>query len=394
MSSLIKGPWDEWIPGVLHRSQINELYSNGLIVTDARGLDVGACSIDLLLSAEGYRLTQGSVKPSSDYLYHSILTDTALAEKVHPEDDRSFLLEARQTYVFRLSERLSPALARLGIFGQATAKSSVGRVDVLARLIVDGMNKYECFGTDLNDKTGNMYIEITPITFSVKVMPGTALSQLRLFYGRPEDTEIEGQGLFKTLLGGEATDGTLTVDLKDEMINGVNAAAFCARQSAGGAIPLWKGSETKPDPCKYWRLVPADSTRRLQIRDSEFYILRSKERLFVPRGIAIYCKASDETIGEMRIHYAGFAHPFFGTARQDKKRGTPLIFEVRGHQVNANLIDGEKLANLTCYRMSRDCNDDDKETSYNEQELELSKFFNSWPSKLKMNGDGTVETAI
>jgi hypothetical protein len=113
----------EWIPGVLHRSQINELYSNGLIVTDARGLDVGACSIDLLLSAEGYRLTQGSVKPSSDYLYHSILTDTALAEKVHPEDDRSFLLEARQTYVFRLSERLSPVLARLGIFGPTTRDS-------------------------------------------------------------------------------------------------------------------------------------------------------------------------------------------------------------------------------------------------------------------------------
>jgi dCTP deaminase len=255
------------------------------------------------------------------------------------------------------------------------------------------MNKYECFGPELKDKTGKMYIEITPITFSIKVMPGTALSQLRFFYGEPEDAEIKGQGLFKTLLGEEAADGTLTVDLNDEMINGVNAAAFCARQETEGAIPLWKGAKPKPDPCRYWKFVRADANRRLQIWDSKFYILRSKERLFVPSGIAIYCKASDETIGEMRIHYAGFAHPFFGTARQDKKRGTPLIFEVRGHQMHANLIHGEKLANLICYRMSRDCDDKDRETSYNEQELELSKFFNPWPSKLTMNGDGTVETA-
>ena len=30
-------------------------------------------------------------------------------------------------------------------YGQATAKSSVGRLDVLARLIVDGMDHYEAF---------------------------------------------------------------------------------------------------------------------------------------------------------------------------------------------------------------------------------------------------------
>jgi hypothetical protein len=44
--------------------------------------------------------------------------------------------------------------------------------------------------------------------------------------------------------------------------------------------------------------------------------------------------------------------------------------------------------------MSRDGGDDDRETSYNEQELALSKFFNTWPSKLKMNGDGTVEKVV
>jgi DNA topoisomerase IA len=52
------------------------------------------------------------------------------------------------------------------IYGQATAKSSIGRVDVIARLIVDGMSEYEKFNPDEVD-SGDMFLEITPITFNV-----------------------------------------------------------------------------------------------------------------------------------------------------------------------------------------------------------------------------------
>jgi deoxycytidine triphosphate deaminase len=91
----------------------------------------------------------------------------------------------------------------------------------------------------------------------------------------------------------------------------------------------------------------------------------------------------DETLGEMRIHYAGFAHPFFGVDRSDDKEGTPLIFEVRGHNVKVNLTDGEKLARLVFYRMSEDCKEppkgaQKKQGDYNEQELKLSKLFKKW----------------
>ena len=55
----------------------------------------------------------------------------------------------------------------------------------------------------------------------------------------------------------------------------------------------------------------------------------------------------------MRIHYAGFAHPFFGT-ENNKRLGTPLIFEVRGHNVKVSLKHGEKMAHLVCYRLSED----------------------------------------
>ena len=109
--------------------------------------------------------------------------------------------------------------------------------------------------------------------------------------------------------------------------------------------------------------------------------------------------ASDETIGEMRIHYAGFVHPFFGKDRKDNNPGTPLIFEVRGHQVNVSLADGEKMANLTFFRMSKDCNpsgddNDEEDDEYNNQNLKLSKFFAKWPPKLKQHPDGSVEPEL
>jgi len=104
----------------------------------------------------------------------------------------------------------------------------------------------------------------------------------------------------------------------------------------------------------------------------------------------------------MRIHYAGFVHPRFGTKRTDKKEGTPLIFEVRGHQVNVSLADGERMANLIFYRMSKDSPEEEKKgggkrkakrkkKSYDDQSLQLSKFLKTWPRKLTRNGDGTVE---
>jgi len=69
------------------------------------------------------------------------------------------------------------------------------------------------------------------------------------------------------------------------------------------------------------------------------------------------------------------------------------MFEVRGHQVNVSLADGEKMANIILYRMSKEYEPKKKEESaYQKQTLDLSSFFRKWPDKLKMiSEDGTVE---
>jgi len=331
----------------------------------------------------------------------------ASAVKLSPEGDRTFLLKQRQIYVFKLQERLASELCRAGFYGQATAKSSVGRVDVLARLVVNGMDQYEGFnpGGEKANYFGDMYLEITPMTFDVKVREGDALSQLRLFYGPPEDSQMSSKQVYETILGEGASDGSLGVDLTPVEISGIQGVAFCARRGEEkDPIPLWKevNEEKRPAPWDYWKFVPQDQDRpnRLKIEKEQFYLLRSKQKISVPPGIAVYCRASDETIGEMRIHYAGFAHPFFGK-RDDGEPGTPLIFEVRGHQINVSLADGERMANLIFYRMSEDCGKPEKgdnpEDPYNTQTLQLSKFFRGWPkppARLeRISDDGIVAPA-
>lgn len=399
-------PWKHWIPGALNKDQIRKLCEEGLInVGRLRDDALDESAIDLYLSGEAYRMKNGSVKPSSSYHYSWFLKRQKLSRKLPRPKNGIYTLQAKTTYVFKLQERLERELGVAGFHGQATAKSSIGRVDVLARLIVDGMDTYESFDpAGLVKGSGEMYLEITPMTFPVRVKEGKSLSQLRLFYGNPEDVRIKGKELLETVFpGSENPDGALRVDLTHENIGGLQVAAFCARRpnSATPPIVLWE-TRPAPDPCDYWTCVESDDAGRLEIQANNFYILRSKEKISLPEGIAIYCRAIDETIGEMRIHYAGFVHPRFGTNRSDKKEGTPLIFEVRGHQVNVSLADGERMANLIFYRMSTDSPKKEtkgkekgkrKKKRYNDQSLQLSKFFRDWPRKLTRKSNGTVDAA-
>ena len=385
----MKQPWHDWIPGVLNKNQMKKLAAAQFIRVPSPIEDrLDESSLDLTLSHDAFEMVHGSVKPDSRIPYCSFLKNTALAKSLDPEKDGSFHLQGKQTYIFKLNEKLQKKLGEIGIYGQATAKSSVGRVDVLARLIVDGMNTYEGFNpAGLCAQSGDMYLEVTPITFDVKVSPEKPLSQLRFFYGDPSHVEIKSPQLYRTIFheaqqsDGSLTEGSLAVS---------NAAAFCAEAPRNNEpIPLWE-TEPKPDPCKYWELIKSEAGR-LTIEANKCYILRSKQTISVPPGIAIYCRASDETIGEMRIHYAGFVHPRFGFGRDDGAKGTPLIFEVRGHQVQVSLAHGERMANLMFYRMSQDATEDANgcvsATGYDKQTLQLSKFFADWPERLESTSD-------
>ena len=178
----------------------------------------------------GYQLVGGSVKPTGNSAFIPELREQGVLTEIQPNEKGEFLLRRATTYVFEIAQRVLQVsrLADADMHGQATARSSVGRVDVLARLIVDGMGAYEYFDPQgLRGSSGRMYVEITPLSFDVLVKPGIALSQLRLFYGRPEDVEIRGRAIVAAVMGTDSVqEALLSANLEPALIGGLEAVAL------------------------------------------------------------------------------------------------------------------------------------------------------------------------
>lgn len=395
-------PWEEyqWLPGVLSKDQISQLINNGYIGgVDNFEESSDYSSFDLHISSVCFEMLNGSLKPNVDTHYSLLLNDPSIANPISKNADGYYTLDPGKCYIFELKEHLLPKLANSNIFGQSTAKSSIGRVDVIARLFVDGMTYYEYFkSSEINQGSGKIYLEVIPISFRVCVKEGSSLTQLRLFNGDPKESIITDRGFIKSILHGSIDgEGYLGVETSNtNIINGNLAAAFCANNTdiQKNIVYLCDcPAECVVSPVDTWRFVKSDANKRLVLESNKFYLMRSKERIALPAGVAVYARAMDETLGEMRIHYAGFVHPFFGTDRSDGSNGTPLIFEVRAHSVNVMLADGEKLAKLIFYRMSENAIKDANNPSqkvYNEQELKLSKYFGEWPITANVNDEGSI----
>jgi len=376
--------WDNWRPGVLNKDQIKTLDRSGKLERfNMEALDHSA--IDLHISDIGYKM-RGSVKPLKD----SDISKSILYFKDKDDDfkrDGKFYLKKAKTYIFQLVESLN--LEGTKISGQATGKSTYGRLDILTRLLSNSSVSFDIIESDYK---GSLWVEVTPITFPIIIEQGISLNQLRLLKGKPgncrikeEELHLWGDLILNTNDPKEKEQNNLTLSLDEDpsLRNGI--CAFNAKKidddDENNFIDLTKDSrkeENKYDPKKYWDSVSVSSKEKyLPIETERFYILRSRERFKLPKSVAIYCQAVTETLGELRIHYAGFVHPLFGQGRADDS-GAPLIFEVRGHNIDTILRHGETLAKLEYYWMSQDAMEEQKDSLYNNQELTLSKIFKKW----------------
>lgn len=361
---------DEIRPGVLTKEQIINL--KGEVIDNLNG-DIDLSAFDLRLSEQGWEM-KGSIKGSSEQNISQITGK--YGEVFDLKTPKT--LKRKKTYIFQLIEGLNLSGGKR-LFGRATGKSSIGRLDILTRLMVDKSPSYD----EIEDGySGSLYLEVTPITFDVKVKRGLALSQLRLFRGRPEDCELKDEVL--KLYGGMILkeDGSvkkekiceLRVNLEPDPKKRISF--YRAKEITDLEIDLTVGKE-KLEPEQFWDGKKLEGGKNLEIKPEKFYILRSKERFRLPLDVAVSCQAISETLGELRIHYAGFVHPDFGMGNNE---GTPIIFEVRGHNVDIFLRDGEVLARIKFYRMSERCKKPSKnqKSGYENQELNLSNYFKEW----------------
>lgn len=334
-------------------------------------------SIDLRLGAEAYRVR-------ASFLAAGAATVTSKLEQyqLHTLDlTRPAVLEKGCVYIVPLQEELAlPG----NISGKANPKSSTGRLDVFTRLITDEGRQFEIVPAGYR---GRLFAEVVPRTFSVVVRQGERLSQLRLFQGehQPNDTllrEINSEEALVYLPDesrGEANIANglrLSVDLAG--IEGSPVIGYRAKKHA----PLIDLSKVGYYPTEdFWDPIRRNESRTLVLDPEDFYILASREKVRIPPQYAAEMVPYDPTIGEFRIHYAGFFDPGFGYGSGDI-HGTRAVLEVRSHEVPFILEDGQTVASLVFERpLERPAAlyGEGIGSNYQRQGLKLSKHFRTPP---------------
>lgn len=358
--------------GVLNENQLLLLNRWGFIENMSEE-SIDGSAIDLHLSDEAWKIDCTSKLKSSQRVRDLLKEPQLNAKQINLEDE---ILDKKNIYIIRLEEKVSfnEFEHSDGLYGRASGKSTIGRLDILTRLLVDYCPKYDEIPPVYN---GELFLEVIPISFRIKVNKGVKLHQLRVFKGKPELSLIPLDKLselspllyYEYNKPVEPRDGILRVNLK----NDENGNIAFATKDTGELLDLTRNpNELKYNSKEFWEEIKG--TEDLRMVQERFYILRSKERLLLPNNVAVSCIAYTENLGELRIHYAGFAHPNFGRRRPDNKIGAPLIFEARCHSFGVIIKDEEQFAKIEFYRMSQPSN---KTSDYTGQELKLSNYFNN-----------------
>ena len=376
--------------GVLNKEQIKEYLLESdpprLKATKGRLCELGRSSIDLPLG-DTYYVMHASCRPHPDLAITDFIRCHSKEKKRSLEKKTKF--ERGKVYLVPLDCQLELPEE---VYARCTAKSSIGRLDVLVRLLADHQREFDRVA---NVKSTNLYVEVVPLTFDVLLSPGTLLSQIRFTRGREELCTVSSEALkheespvlvFRDgkPAGFKAPEGDpdallLTLDLDPNPK--LEFVGFAAKRPTRDLHPIDPSvretttGDRRYNPKDFWDPVRADTDNKtVHIERDRFYIFRSKERFRIPPHLAVDAQAYSESLGDIRIHYAGFAHPHFG---YDRRKGTPLIFEVRGHNMDTILRDGDALAKVYFRRMSEKAKKGKKD-QYDAQELKLSGCFKDW----------------
>jgi dCTP deaminase len=363
--------------GLLPRQEIRKLVRRKVLRASqdfAEG-QFQPASLDLRLGAKAYRV-RASFLPG-----RTSTVEDKLGELHNDVIDleHGAVLEKGCVYVVELLEHL--ALPE-SISALANPKSSTGRLDVFTRLIADNSEVFDHVGGGYQ---GRLYAEISPRSFSIKARTGSRLNQLRfrrrnsqhgaLAEFRLSDRDLRELHERVTLVQGE-------FQVRNGLILHIELGGFGRERLVGyraqrhtDIIDLDQvGAYRFGD---YWEGVTARTDKRLILDPNEFYILASKERLQIPPQYAAEMVPIDPSMGEFRVHYAGFFDPGFGCTPAGEP-GSRGVLEVRSHEVPFILEDGQTVCRLAYEAMAEEPDGlygQIGTSNYQGQDLKLSKHF-------------------
>lgn len=361
--------------GILPSQKIRELVESKCILASSKIEEdqIQPSSIDLRLGQIAYRV-QASFLPGPTTKVESKIRDLIMTEI---DLRRPAVFEKGCVYIVPLMEQLH---LPNDISAKANPKSSTGRLDIFTRMICDYGIEFERVPEGYK---GKLYAEVVPRTFTVVISEGIKLNQLRFIRGCPPASDKKLQELDKQEKLVYAEEGLPKPAYIDEGVRisinlqgdeDRNIIGYRAKKNSP-AIDLSKINYYPLED--FWEAIPSPKDKTIILNPDDFYILISKEKVRIPHDHAAEMVAYDPSMGEFRIHYAGFFDPGFGYGSSDIK-GTPAVLEVRSHEVPFLIEDGQTVGRLIYERLlakpdkiyGRDLG-----SSYQGQGLTLSKQF-------------------
>ena len=292
------------------------------------------------------------------------------------------VLEKDCVYIVPLSEYVA---LRSRTSGFANPKSSIGRLDVFARVITDHGTEFDRIRDGYK---GPLYAEVSPRSFSILVRTGSSLVQLRIRRGSPAFSDTALRRLHEEVGLVETSAGTLSA--REAIRDGLAFTVDVAGDERSSIVGYKARRHTDLvdvdrvdhyEPRDFWEPVFAHrgpgGPGGIVLDPHDFYILASREAVVVPADHAAEMLPYHTFVGEFRVHFAGFFDPGFGTA-ESGGTGSRAVLEVRSHEVPFLIEDGQILGRLVYERLIAR---PDKlygqaiGSSYQRQGLALSKHF-------------------
>ncbi|MFT7486230.1 MAG: dCTP deaminase [Candidatus Paceibacteria bacterium] len=335
---------------ILVDEQIESEFGRSILASDPNhpltSAQVQPASLDLRLGPVAHSLRAGFLpgKVPLETRVERLSTETLSLE------DEGCVLERGQVYLVPLEEELDlPADVR----GRFNPRSSSGRCDIFTRILCCGHARFDETPAGYR---GKLWIEISSLSFPVRLKRGDRLGQLRLQRGQPALSAAELREVYEqTPL---CFDGERPLSLAEVCIDeagglelgvslrGREPAGWRAARDTGVLDFAGEGCHARHE---FWEPVHAPDGRAILAPES-FYIFASREHIRIPPQLAAEMLPVDVGIGELRNNYAGFFDNGFGW-RQDaagrvQNGGTPAVLEVRAHDVPFLVEDGQSFCRL------------------------------------------------
>jgi dCTP deaminase len=365
--------------GVLASQHLREAVRREWIASGEYSIEPSAiqpASIDLRLGNRAWPL-RCSFLPDAESPVKEKVADLAFDEV---DLRNGATLERDRPYLIPLIEELQlPPAVR----GRANPKSSTGRLDVFTRVITDRNNRFDEIPPGYR---GNLFLEVVPRTFAIRVREGLSLNQLRLASGQAwlQDRELvdlhqefpllylDSHPLRESELS-IAGGLFLSVDLQEGP-----ADRIVGDRAKKNSLPVDLSTMHQYEWWEYWDPVRPEGGSRVILEPEIFYLLLSAEGVCIPPSHSAEMMAYDPTAGELRTHYAGFFDPGFGFDSRNRKHGSRAALEIRARDVPFMVEHRQPICKLAFERMAATPDvlyGKDVGSNYQRQVTTLSKHF-------------------